>query len=112
MCCAQSTAKGPYEVEIKYIHDSGNNVGFLLNTHFTVEEWNNLGKMQRNEPGRPKLGRYRNPVSKHSMQSYVLIYCRLRKREPLTALGSHRRGTLISASAVPHGGDGAMHASM
>ena len=44
------------------------------------------------EPGRQKLGRYRSPVSRHSIQSYILTYYRLRKREPLIALGSHQEG--------------------
>ena len=53
--------------------------------------------MKLNEPG--------NPVSKHSMQSYIRTYCRVRKREPLIALGSyHIGGHLIDASAVPHRG--------
>ena len=44
------------------------------------------------------------------MQSYILTYYRLRKREPLVALSSHRGGGgrgggVISASAVPHRGD-------
>ena len=45
---------------------------------------------------------YRSSVSRHSIQSYILTYHRLRKREPLIALGSHH---LISASAVTHRGD-------
>ena len=47
------------------------------------------------------------------MQSYIRTYYRLRKREPLIALGSHQGregggGALFSASAVPHhkGGEG------
>ena len=37
------------------------------------------------------------------MQSYILTYYRLRKGEPLIALGSHQEGPLNSAaSAVPH----------
>ena len=31
-----------------------------------------------------------SPVSRRSMESYVLTYSRLRKREPLIALGSHQ----------------------
>ena len=44
----------------------------------------------------------KSPISRHSMQSCILIYYRLRKREPLIALGSHQvgRGALISASEV------------
>ena len=48
--------------------------------------------MKLNEPGRQELGRYRSPVSRHSMQSYTLTYQRLRQREPLIALGSHQVG--------------------
>ena len=46
----------------------------------------------------------RSPVSRRSVQSYILTIYRLRKREPLIALGSHQRGGdgLMSASAVPH----------
>ena len=46
------------------------------------------------------------------MQSYILTYHRLRKGEPLIALGSYQEGPLNSAaSAVPHslvegGGEG------
>ena len=40
------------------------------------------------------------------MHSYIPIYYRLRKREPLIALGFHWvGGDLTSASAVPHCGD-------
>ena len=91
-----------------------NNSDSLLNTHSTVEDWRNLGEwggggrggVKLNQPGRQKLGRYRSPVSRHSMQSYILTYCRLsRTSEPLIALGSHQGGSgegpLISASAVP-----------
>ena len=39
------------------------------------------------------------------MQSYIRTYYRLRKREPLIALGSHQgEGGSISACAVPHRG--------
>ena len=39
------------------------------------------------------------------MQSYILNYHMLRKREPLIALGSFLpEGSFISASAVPHSG--------
>ena len=42
-----------------------------------------------NEPGRPKLGRYRSHASRHSTQSYILTKHRLGKREPFIAMGSH-----------------------
>ena len=45
--------------------------------------------MRLNELGKQKLGRYRNPKSRHSMQSYILTYYRLRMREPLIGLGYH-----------------------
>ena len=51
-----------------------------------------LEKMKLNEPGRQKLGRYIlyiSPVSRHSIQSYILTYYMLGKREPL---GSHHGG--------------------
>ena len=57
-----------------------------------LKTWRHLDKMKFNEPGRHKLGRYRNPVSRHSIQSYILTYCRLRKRDTLIALGSHEGG--------------------
>ena len=81
-------------------------IRYLINRHFTVEKWSNLRKMKLNEPARQKLDRYRNPVSRHSMKSYILTYFRLRKREALIALSSHQRmeGGLISASAVPKAG--------
>ena len=37
-------------------------------------------EMKLNESGRQKVG---SPVSRHSMQSYILTYCRLRKKESL-----------------------------
>ena len=40
----------------------------------------------KNEPGRQKLGRSSCPASTQSMQSYILTYSSLRKREPLVAL--------------------------
>ena len=51
-----------------------------------------LEKMKLDEPGMQKLGRHSSPVSRHSIQSYILTYGRLRKREPLIALGSHQKG--------------------
>ena len=45
-----------------------------------------------NEPGRQKLSRNRSPVSRHSMQSYILTDYRLRKRDPLIVLDSCREG--------------------
>ena len=51
----------------------------------------------------------RSPVSRRRMQIYILTYYTRRKREPLTALGSHLEGgggegggSVISASAVPY----------
>ena len=38
------------------------------------------------QEGITKVGR--SPVSRHSMESYIRIYYRLRKREPSIALGS------------------------
>ena len=57
-----------------------------------LKTWRNLEKMNLTEPGRQKLGRYRSPVSRHSIQSYILTCYRFRKREPLIALGSHQKG--------------------
>ena len=53
----------------------------------------NLEKMKLNEPGRQNLGtcRYGIPVVRHSIQSYILTYYRLRKREPLIALDSQQK---------------------
>ena len=34
----------------------------------------------------------RSPISRHSMNSYTLTYYRLRKKEPLIALGFHQGG--------------------
>ena len=87
----------------KYISDS------LLKsiTHIPLLKiWRNLEKIKLNEPGRQKLGRHRSPVSRHGIHSYIMTYYRLRTRELLIALGSHQRGPLISASAVPHHGVG------
>ena len=44
-------------------------------------------------PGRYKHGGYRSPVSRNSIESYILTYYRLgRKRKPLIALGYHQVG--------------------
>ena len=65
----------------------------LLKTYSTVEDFD-LKKKKLNEPGSQELGRYRSPVSRHSIQSYIPTYYRgLELREP--------GGPLISASAVP-----------
>ena len=53
-------------------------VNYTLN--FIVEDGRNLGKMKLKEPGKQKLGRM------YSMQSYILTYYRLRKREPLVGV--------------------------
>ena len=50
----------------------------------TVED---LEKMKLNETGRQKFGRYISPVSRRSIQSYILTDYKLRKRKPLTAQG-------------------------
>ena len=69
--------------------------------------WRTLEKMKLNEPERQILGRYRSPVSRHSIRSYILTYCRLKKWEPLIApCMAPTMGPLISASAVPHCGVG------
>ena len=34
----------------------------LMHTHSIVGDWRNLGKMNLNEPGRQKLGRYRKAL--------------------------------------------------
>ena len=59
----------------------------LLDTRSTVEDFENLLTVKLNESGRQKLGRYRSPVSRHSIKSYILAYYRFRKRRPLIALG-------------------------
>ena len=49
--------------------------------------------MKLNEPGSQDLDRYRSPVSRHSIQSYIPTYYRgLEKREPLIALVPHQGG--------------------
>ena len=58
--------------------------------------------------GRNEVGR--SPVSRHSVQSYILTYYRLGKKEPLISLElpPDGEGDLISAFAVPpQGGRGA-----
>ena len=52
------------------------------------------GKMKMNESGRKKLGRYRSAVSRRGMHRYIPTKNRLRKMEPLIALGSHTRDVL------------------
>ena len=63
-----------------------------------IEDRRNLEKMKVNESGRQKLGIGR---SRHSTQNYTLTNYRLRKREPMIALGSHHGEPLTSASALP-----------
>ena len=46
--------------------------------------------MKLNESGRQKNQVGRGPISRRSMQSYILTDYRRRKREPLIALGSHQ----------------------
>ena len=102
MFYAQSTAKG--ETNCRPIPNTHTILIYYLKHHSTVEDLSQ--KMKFNEPVRQKPGRYRSLVSRHSIQSYILTYHRLKKREPLIALGSHQGGwwggALISASAVPH----------
>ena len=62
--------------------------------------WRSLEEMKFAEPGRPKLGRHRSPVSRHSIQSYILTYYRLRKRERLIALGSHQGALNVGISGI------------
>ena len=57
--------------------------------------------MKLNESGLHKLYTQRSLASRRSMESYILTYSKLIKREPLIALGSHQnggRGRVISAS--------------
>ena len=61
-------------------------------THATVEDRRIWGKMKLNELGCQKLCRQKKRVSRHSMLTYILTGYRIRKREPLIALGSHQRG--------------------
>ena len=90
MFYVQSPAKG-HNIRAKQncFPTTSKNYDALLNTHFTIED---LEKLKLNEPGRQKLGRHSSPVSRHSIQSYMLTYYRLRKREPLIALGFHEGG--------------------
>ena len=76
----QATAKDHISIPTASTHSDS-----LIKTHFTVED---LEKMKLNEPERQTLSRYRSHVSRHSIQSHILTYYRLRKREPLIALGS------------------------
>ena len=54
------------------------------------------------QEGRSQVDLYKNPVSRHSIQSYILTNYRLGKSEPLIALGSHQEEPLISVSVVSH----------
>ena len=64
----------------------------LLKTHSTVEdsETTEKNEVERAGPGRQRLGKYRSPVSRHSIRSCALIYCWLGKWEFLIALGSNQ----------------------
>ena len=74
-----------FQGETKCIATASNNSDSLLNTHSTDEDWTHLENKKLSEPGRQKLVD-RSPVRRHKMQSYILSYYRLRKREPLIAL--------------------------
>ena len=82
----------------------------LLKTHSTVDD---LEKVDENEvecAGCTETRyRYRSPVIRHITQSYILTYYSLKNRETVTALGSHQGGLLISASADPTVGNGAVY---
>ena len=60
--------------------------------------------------GRQKPGRYIyiyiNLVSRHSIQSNIMTHYRLRKREPLIALGSYQGGFNICIHGTPPWGRG------
>ena len=68
---AQSTTKCHIrQGKTKCIPTPSKNSDSQLNTHSTIEDWRNLGKMKLlNEPGRQKLLVGRSTVSRHSMQS-------------------------------------------
>ena len=74
MFYAQSTAKGHIRAKQKCIPSTSKILFHYLKTHSIVEDLENFfDKIMLNEPGRQKLGRYRSPVSRHSIQSYILI---------------------------------------
>ena len=94
MVYAYSTAKGSYLRAKQSV--------FLPQVHILIHYLIHIPQL--------KLGRHTILVSKHSTKSYILTYYRLRKREPLIALGlppggEGGGGGLLSASAVPNRGD-------
>ena len=88
--------EGSYQGETKCIPTTtqGKTVIHNLIHNPPLRIWRKFGNLKKkfNEPGRQKVGRCRSPVRRHSMQSYIRTYYRLRKREPLIALGSHQVG--------------------
>ena len=70
MFYAQSTAKG----QTKCIPTTGKILIHYLKHILPLQIWRTLQKMKLNELGRQKLGRYISPVSRHSVQSYILTY--------------------------------------
>ena len=77
MFYAQSAMQGHIRVKQNVFLQVKINYDSLFNTHSTGDDWKNVEKMKVNEPGRQKLGIGRSPVSRQSMQSYILTYCRL-----------------------------------
>ena len=78
----------------------------VLNTRSSVKDWRHLATTKLNGPGRQTFGRCGSPVSRHSMQSYVLTYYRLRQREPLIAPGSYQVGRHFCIRGIPPRGWG------
>ena len=97
MFYAQSTAKGHIRVKQNVFLPQ---VKLLIHylKHSIVEDLEKLGENGIEWARKAELGRYRirSPVSRHSIQSYILT------TTGLIALGSHQEGALISVYAVPH----------
>ena len=95
--------EGSYQEKEYCIPTTSKNSDALLNTHFTIDD---VDKLKLNEPGRQKLGRHSSPVCRHSIQSYILTYYRLRKREPFIDLGFHEGGPSFLHPQYPIAGWG------
>ena len=75
MFYAQSTVKGLIRVKQNVFLPEAK-FGFITLKHILppLKVFKTLEKMKLYEPGKQKLGKFRSPVSRLSIQSYILTY--------------------------------------
>ena len=72
-----------------------------LHTHIPpLRIWRHFEKTKLNEPGMQKQGRHRSPVSRQSIQSYILTHYRLQKRVSCFAPIIYPATQMIRANSV------------